>query len=41
MNRPPHIDWFEKSSESLKTVDGKDIEIWDFFYQQDYEMLSQ
>jgi hypothetical protein len=41
MNRPPHIDWFEKSSESLKTVDGKDIEIWDFFYQQDDEMLSQ
>ncbi len=41
MSRPPHVDWFKKSNESLKTVDGKVIEVWEFCHQKEDEILSK
>jgi hypothetical protein len=41
MTKPPHTDWFKETGESLKTVDGKDIEVWEFCHQNEDEVLSQ
>lgn len=41
MTKPPHVDWFRKTGESLRTADGKAIEVWEFCHQNDDKVLSQ
>ncbi len=35
-----HIKWFKDTGESLKTVDGKTVEVWEFRHLDDEEVLS-
>ena len=35
-----HIKWLVNTGEQLKTVDGKDVEVWEFQHQDDDDVLS-
>lgn len=41
MTKPQHTNWFMETGASLKTVDGKEIEVWEFRHQNEDEVLSQ
>lgn len=36
-----HIEWLVDTGERLKTVDGKEVEVWEFQHKDDEEILSQ
>lgn len=38
---PSHVKWLINTGESLSTLDGAKIEVWDFNYSNDAEVLSQ
>jgi len=35
-----HIKWLVNTGERLKTADGKEVEVWDFQYQNDEDVLT-
>jgi hypothetical protein len=35
-----HVDWFKNTGQTLKTNDGKDVEVWEFQHQPDNKVLS-
>lgn len=39
-NTLQHIQWFVNTGETLTTTDGKKVEIWEFQYRKDNEILS-
>lgn len=41
MQRPPWVEWFVDTGERLRTADGKVVEIWEFRYTDDQEILSK
>lgn len=40
MSVPTHTQWLKKSSDELKTIDGKAIEVWEFNHVDDNAILS-
>lgn len=40
MPAPKHIEWLKKSTDSLKTADGLDVEIWTLDHTNDGQILS-
>ena len=36
-----HMKWLLKTGVSLKTADGKEVEVWEFHHQQDAKVLSE
>lgn len=41
MNTPRYLNWLKKVEESLKTIDGKDIEVYEFNHDSDENILSE
>jgi hypothetical protein len=39
--KPPHIKWLIDTGERLNSADGKEIEVWEFKYQNDNLILSE
>ena len=37
---PTHINWFVNTGQQLKTVDGKNIDVWEFHHKNDAAILS-
>lgn len=40
MPTPPHVDWLVDTGEILETNDGHEVEIWDFNYEDDDDIMS-
>lgn len=40
ISAPEHIQWLIDTGKRLKTIDGKEIEIWEFRYEKDEKTLS-
>ncbi len=40
MSNPLYTQWFQKSTDTLKTSDGKDVEIWEFNHIPDDRIMS-
>ncbi len=40
MTAPLYIQWFIKSSDEYKTIDGKSVEVWEFKHNDDETILK-
>lgn len=40
ISQPLYIQWFKKADYTLKTVDGHEIEVWEFNHKDDTAILS-